>query len=428
MREPQHPSRRDFLARSSAAIAATSFVAANAHAGGSDALRIGLVGCGGRGTGAAEQALTADKGNKLVAVGDAFADAIKASLSNLSSSSIADQVAVPEDRRYAGFDAFQKVIDQVDVVLLCTPPAFRPQHLAYAVNKGIHAFVEKPVATDGAGVRSVLESCKVAREKNLSLASGHCWRYEPGRRETMQQVFDGKIGDIVAIETTYNSQGVWEPRKTREQCGSEMEYQMRNWYYYLWLSGDHIVEQAVHGLDTMGWVMDDKAPLRCWGTGGRQVRTDPKYGNIFDHFAIVYEYPNNVRGYHTCRHWVNSANQVKDYVLGSKGTCDVFGNTITGRGENDTLFRYRGPKKNMYQVEHDELFAAIRKGDHLRNVDRAAASTMLALMGRTAAYTGKVVTYDEVLNSTERLVPEAFDWDDNVPKTPIPVPGVPRLA
>lgn len=428
MRPPQHSSRRDFLARTSAAIAATSFVAANAHAGGSDELRVGLVGCGGRGTGAAEQALTADKGNKLVAMADAFADQIESSLSNLTNSSVGSQVDVPADRRYAGFDGFQKVIDQVDVVLLCTPPAFRPQHLAYAVNKGIHVFAEKPMATDGAGVRSVLESCKIAKDKNLALASGHCWRYEPGRRETIKRVLDGAIGDIVTIETTYDSQGVWEPRKTREQCKNEMEYQMRNWYYYLWLSGDHIVEQAVHGLDTMGWVMDDKAPLRCWGTGGRQVRTDPKYGNIYDHFAIVYEYPNNVRGYHSCRHWVNSANRVKDYILGSKGTCDVFGNTISGRGDDENKFRYRGPKQDMYQVEHNELFAAIRKGEPFRNVDRAAASTMLALMGRTAAYTGKVVTYEDVLNSTDRLVPETFAWDDSAPKTPVPIPGFPRLA
>ncbi len=427
MRPSQNrPTRRAFLSQSSAAVAATSFLAANAHAGGGETIRVGLIGCGGRGTGAAEQALTADKGAQLVAMADAFADQMEHSLANLKNSPIGGQVDVPADRRYAGFDAFKKVIDQVDVVLLCTPPAFRPIHLAYAVDKGIHAFVEKPIATDAPGVRSVLETCKKAREKGISLASGHCWRYEPARRETMKQVFDGKIGDIVAIETTYNSQGVWEPRKTRAECKSEMEYQMRNWYYYSWLSGDHIVEQAVHGIDTMGWVTDDKPPIRCWGTGGRQVRTDVRYGNIYDHFAIVYEYPNNVRGYHTCRHWVNSANQVKDYVLGSKGTCDVFGNAIM---EGDkTTWRYRGAKQNMYQVEHDELFAAIRKGDPLRNVERAANSTLLAIMGRMAAYTGKVITFEEALNNSQRLVPATFDWNDDVPKSPVPVPGHTQLV
>src|SRR5262245_56014181 len=285
-----HPTRRAFLSHTSSALAATSLLAANAHAGGGETIRVGLVGCGGRGTGAAEQALTADKGTQLVAVADAFADQLENCLANLKNSSIGGQVDVPADRRYAGFDAFKKVIDQVDVVLLCTPPAFRPLHLAYAVEKGIHAFVEKPIATDAPGVRSVLDSCKKASSKGLSLASGHCWRYEPARRETIQQVFDGKIGDIVAIETTYNSQGVWEPRRTRAECRSEMEYQMRNWYYYSWLSGDHIVEQAVHGIDTMGWVTGDKPPVRCWGLGGRQVRTDARYGNIYDHFSIVYEY------------------------------------------------------------------------------------------------------------------------------------------
>ena len=166
---------------------------------------------------------------------------------------------------------------------------------------------------------SIIQACKDAKAKNLSLVNGFCWRYDGPRRETMKQVFDGKIGDIVAIETTYNSHGVWEPRKTREECASDMEYQMRNWYYYSWLSGDHIVEQAVHGIDTMGWAMGDKLPVRCWGVGGRQSRTDPKYGNIYDHFSVVYEYPNNVRGYHHCRHWVNTDSQVKDYILGSEG-------------------------------------------------------------------------------------------------------------
>ena len=236
----------------------------------------------------------------------------------------------------------------------------------------------------------------------------------------MKQVFDGKIGKVVAIETTYNSQGVWEPRKTREQCSSDMEYQMRNWYYYCWLSGDHIVEQAVHGIDTMAWVMGDKLPLRCWGVGGRQSRTDPKYGNIWDHFSIVYEYPENVRGYHHCRHWVNTPNQVKDYILGSKGTADVFGNAITGENK----WRYRtartksgatgGEKtQDMYQVEHDEMFAAIRAGKPINNGEQAANSTLLAIMGRMAAYTGQTITPDQVLNSKLDMSPASYEFGPN---------------
>ena len=409
MRDPQ-PTRRSFVKRSAAALgavtAASRLLVPQAHAAGGDLLRVGLVGCGGRGTGAAEQALTADPNVKLVAMADAFSDRLEESLSALKGSAVAAKVDVPKDRQYVGFDAYKQVIDQVDVVLLTTTPHFRPIHMAYAVEKGIHAFVEKPVATDAPGVRAFLESCEAAKKKNLSVVSGLCWRYDIPRRETMKHVFDGAIGDIVAVETTYNSNGVWDPRRTREQCGSEMEYQMRNWYYYTWLGGDHIVEQAVHGLDTMGWVMGDAPPLKCWGSGGRQVRTDPKYGNIYDHFGLVYEYPNNVRGYHQCRHWAGADNRVKDVILGSKGTCDVFDHVITGPNK----WRYRGPKGNMYQTEHDEMFAAIRAGKPINNGEYAARSTLLAIMGRMAAYTGQVITWEMALNSKENLGPTEYAW------------------
>ena len=340
-------SRRDFLKGSTVAVvgasAATGLTVPLVHAAGSSTIKVGLIGCGDRGTGAAEQALTADSGVKLVAMADAFQDRIDEHLSVLKGSTVAARVEVPRDRQYTGFDAYKNVIDQVDLVLLTTPPHFRPLHFAYAVEKGVNAFVEKPMAVDGPGLRTFIQACKDAKTKNLSVVNGFCWRYFGPRRETMKQVFDGKIGDIVAIETTYNSQGVWggEPRKTREQCSSDMEYQMRNWYFYNWLSGDHIVEQAVHGIDTMGWATGDKLPIRCWGVGGRQSRTDPKFGNIWDHFSIVYEYPNNVRGYHHCRHWVNTANQVKDYILGSNGMADVFGNASPARTSGDIGIRTR---------------------------------------------------------------------------------------
>jgi predicted dehydrogenase len=423
-------SRRDFLKGSTAAMAGAGALAVSSgltvplvHAAGSSAIRVGLIGCGGRGTGAAEQALTADSNARLVAMADAFSDRLDDSLSTLKGSPVGSRVDVPRDRQYSGFDGYKAVIDQVDLVLLTTPPHFRPIHFAYAVEKGVHAFIEKPMAVDGPGLRKFMEAVKESKAKNLSVVNGFCWRYDGPRRETMKQVFDGKIGDVVAIETTYNSQGVWDPRKTREQCSSDMEYQMRNWYYYCWLSGDHIVEQAVHGIDTMGWVMGDKAPVRCWGVGGRQSRTDAKYGNIWDHFSIVYEYPDNVRGYHHCRHWVDTANQVKDYVLGSQGTCDVFGNSISGKNK----WRYRGPKTNMYQVEHDEMFAALRAGKPINNGDHAAASTLLAIMGRTAAYTGQVVTPEQIINSEEDLSPPAYEFGP-LPVRPVPIPGVTKLV
>jgi predicted dehydrogenase len=420
-------SRRDFLKGSTVAAAAISsgLTVPLVHAAGSSTIKVGLVGCGGRGSGAAEQALTADSTAKLVAVADAFQDRLDEHLSIIKDTAVGSRVDVPKDRQYTGFDGYKHVIDQVDLVLLTTPPHFRPLHLAYAVEKGVHAFVEKPMAVDGPGLRKFLQACTDAKAKNLSLVNGFCWRYDAPRRETMNQVFDGKIGQVVAIETTYNSHGVWDPRRTREQCSSDMEYQMRNWYYYCWLSGDHIVEQAVHGIDTMGWVMGDKLPVRCWGMGGRQSRTDPKYGNIWDHFSVVYEYPGDVRGYHHCRHWADTASQTKDYILGSKGMADVFGNKITGPNQ----WRYRGSKshKDMYQAEHDEMFAAIRAGKPINNGEQAAYSTLLAIMGRTAAYTGRIITPETILSSKVDLSPQKYEFGP-LAMPPVPVPGVTKFA
>jgi predicted dehydrogenase len=422
-------SRREFLAGTAAAAAAITSVSSLplVHAAGSSTIKIGLVGCGGRGTGAAQQALTADSNTKLVAMADAFQDRLDDSLAVLKDSSLGSRVEVPKDHQFTGFDGYKHVIDQVDLVLLTTPPHFRPIHFAYAVEKGVNAFVEKPMAVDGPGLRKFIEACKLSKQKNLSVVNGFCWRYDGPRRETMKRVFDGKIGDVVAIETTYNSQGVWEPRKTREECASDMEYQMRNWYYYSWLSGDHIVEQAVHGIDTMGWVMGDKLPTKCWGLGGRQQRTDAKYGNIWDHFSVVYEYPGDVRGYHHCRHWVDTDNQVKDYILGSKGMADVFGNKITGPEK----WAYRGKKTDkktdMYQVEHDEMFAGIRAGKPINNGEKAAASTLLALMGRTAAYTGTAITPEMILDSKLDLSPPSYKFGP-LAVAPIPVPGVTKYV
>ncbi|WP_406698810.1 Gfo/Idh/MocA family oxidoreductase [Singulisphaera sp. Ch08] len=426
-----HPSRRTFVKQSAAAVAASSAAQfalhTNAHAAGSDIIKVGLVGCGGRGTGAAVQALTADSNVKLVAMADAFENRLEGSLSTLKGSTVADRVDVPPDRQYIGFDAYKNVIDQVDVVLLTTTPHFRPIHMAYAVEKGKHMFVEKPVATDAPGVRSVLQTCEEAKKKNLSVVSGLCWRYYEPRREAMKRVHGGDIGNIVAVQTTYNSGGVWEPVVTRDEVKSDMEYQMRNWYYYTWLSGDHIVEQAVHGIDTMAWALGDEPPIKCWGSGGRQVRTEPKYGNIFDHFSIVYEYPNNVRGYHTCRHWRGSAQQVKDYVLGAKGTCDVFGETSGPRITGEKPWRYRGSKPDMYQSEHNEMFAAIRAGKPINNGEYAARSTLLAIMGRMTCYTGEVITWEQALNSKENLSPAAYVWGD-APQHPIARPGVTKFV
>lgn len=417
------PNRRAFV--KAAAGASLLTMVPTVHAAGSDTLKVALIGCGGRGTGAAENALSADPNTKLVAMADAFGNQIESSLAALQQSPVASRVEVPSDRRFVGFDAYKAAIDEADVVILASTPRFRPDHMAYAAERGKHAFVEKPIATDAPGVRKFLDACKVAQSKNLSVVAGLCWRYYKPRVEGMAKVHDGAIGDIVAIETTYNSGGVWEPRVTRDQCQSEMEYQMRNWYYYDWLSGDHIVEQAIHGIDTMAWAMKDVPPIRCFGVGGRQSRTDARYGNIYDHFSLVYEYENGVRGYHQCRHWRQTANQVKDYVFGSQGSFDVFAPRITGT--NAWRNRDRG-QHNMYQHEHEVLFNSIREGRPKADGDFVAKSTLLAIMGRMAAYTGQVITWDMAMNSTEDLGPATLAWTDEVPNRPVPIPGVTKFA
>ncbi len=419
------PNRRSFLMNTTAAVATTASLSLiqNAHAAGSDKLKVGLIGCGGRGTGAAEQALTADKNTELYAMADAFEDRLEESLSALKSSPVAERVAVPKDRQYTGFDGYKSVIDQCDVVLLTTPPGFRPLHLEYAVEKGRHAFIEKPVAVDATGVRSVLASCEKAKTKGLSIVAGLCWRYYAPRVETMKRVHDGAIGRLIAIETTYDSNGVWDPRKKRDEVKSEMEYQMRNWYYYDWLSGDHIVEQAVHGIDTMGWAMGDVPPVRCFASGGRQARIEERYGNIYDHFSVVYEYEDGTRGYHNSRHWKNAFSQVKDYIHGEKGMCDVFAPKITGPNK----FAYRGKKTDMYQAEHDHFFASIRGGKAVNDGLFASRSTLLAIMGREAAYTGQEITWEQAFNSKQQLVPTKFVWGD-LPTRPVPRPGVTKFV
>jgi predicted dehydrogenase len=428
MRSPTGRNRRTFLMHSTGALTGLAALplATNAFAGGADTIKVGLVGCGGRGTGAAEQALTADEGTQLVAMADVFREQLEHSHSQLKGSAVAARVEVPDDHRFVGFDAYKQLIDMVDVVLLATPPGFRPIHFTYAVEKGKHAFVEKPMAVDGPGLRAYMAAARKSKEKGLSAVNGFCWRYHIPRRETMQRVFDGQIGDIVSIEATYNSQGVWDPRRTREQCKSDMEYQLWNWYYYDWLSGDHIVEQAVHGIDTIAWATKGQLPAQCWGVGGRQARTDAKYGNIWDHFSVVYEYPQNVRAYHHCRHWPNTPTQVKDYIFGTKGMADVFGNRISGTEK----WRFRGgndEKYNMYQTEHNEMYQALRSGKPINNAEDAAISTLLAIMGRAACYTGETVTPDQILNSQKALVPDTFAWGD-APQRPIPVPGVTKLT
>ena len=344
--------RRRFLTTTSATAAALSTLSVTkaVYAAGDDSMKVGLIGCGGRGSGAAVQALTADSNAKLVAMADAFEDRLEQSLKSISRNrEIADRVAVDDDHKFVGLDGYKNVIDASDVVILTTTPHFRPMQLRAAIEAGKHVFCEKPVAVDAPGVRSVLETTKLASEKGLSLVSGLCWRYHSAMRAAFERIHDGEIGDIVTMQCSYNSRGVWDPRRTREQCDSEMEYQIRNWYYYTWLSGDFNVEQHVHSLDKMAWAMHDETPISVSGSGGRQQRTDPKYGNIYDHFNVVYEWANGVKAFARCRHFKNSATDVSDHIFGTRGRMDVLPKQVQYDHGGEKVWSYDEKSKNMYR-------------------------------------------------------------------------------
>lgn len=419
-------SRRDFLKNSTAAVVGGSLAASlvsprSVHAAGSDVLKVGLIGCGGRGMGAAVNAMNAEENVKLTVLADAFPDQI-AHARGVLAKQIGARFAVDNDHCFDGFDAYKKVMaSDVDVVLLCTPPHFRPAQLRAAIEAGKHVFCEKPVAVDGPGVRHVLESSRLAKEKKLSLVSGLCWRYDLGVRETIQRIQDGAIGDIVAIQENYLTGTLWH--RGRQPNWSEMEYQMRNWLYFTWLSGDHIVEQHIHSLDKAVWLNGDKAPVRCFGLGGRQVRTDKQWGNAYDHFAVCYEWDNNVKCFSYTRQMADCGNDVDDYILGSKGQAALLRHTIKGASD----WRYRGPKPSMYDVEHKELFAGIRSGNFINNGEYMCHSTLMSIMGREACYTGQTITSEQMLNSPVVLGPEKYEFGDiKIPE--IAMPGVTKFA
>jgi len=292
------------------------------------------------------------------------------------------------------------------------------------VEAGKHVFAEKPVAVDAPGVRSVMETCREAKKKNLSVVSGLCYRYEHAKRETMKRVHDGAIGDIVALHCAYNTNGLWH--KARQPEWSDMEWQLRNWLYFTWLSGDHIVEQHIHSLDKMAWAMKDEYPIKASGLGGRQVRTGKEYGHIFDHHAVVFEYKNGVKLFSYCRQQNNTDVEVNDYLYGTLGVCTVQQHKITGK---NAWQHPRAAKKddNMYQNEHNELFAGIRNGKPINNGDYMCNSTLMAIMGRMATYTGKNVTWEQVANSKQDLSPKEYKFGD-LATPPVPMPGVTKLS
>lgn len=419
--------RREFLKKSGIVLVGSSISIPSALYAGNNTtkdsvLKVGLIGCGGRGTGAAAQALEADPNAVLTAMGDVFEDRLEKSLKELTKIK-PDQLKVENANKFIGFDAYQKVIESgVDVVLLTTPPAFRPDHLAAAVKAGKHAFCEKPVAVDAPGVRKVLEAAKLAKEKQLSIVSGFCFRHDLMNKAFMNKVLEGGVGDIRAATAYRNGGELWF--KDRQPDWTEMTHQMRNWYYYNWLSGDFIVEQSIHSCDLIAWAMGDEMPTKARGSGGRQVRTDQKYGNIYDHFAIEYEYANGAKSYLFTRQQANTKGQNTLEVFGSEGSANL---SIYGKAElsGKNPWKYEGEGNDMFQAEHDQLFASIRSGNPVNDGDRMANSTMMGILARTAGYTGQEVRWEDALNSDHRLGPkfEEYAWDFDYAMPPIAVPG-----
>ena len=415
-------SRRDFIRASGMAVAAGGVlagglsVARGAHSFGSDTIKIGLIGCGGRGSGAAVQAMnTSGGGVKLVAMADAFENRLQQSFRTINGKH-PDKVDVPMDRRFIGFDAYKSVLESdIDMVLLATPPGFRPLHFEAAVKAKKHIFMEKPVAVDAPGVRRVLEANKSALEHNLAVAVGLQRRHERAYMETIQKLQDGAIGDINLTRAYWNGGGVWV--RPRENGQTELEYQMRNWYYFTWLCGDHIDEQHIHNLDVINWLKNGY-PVSANGMGGRQVRNGTDNGQIFDHHFVEFTYEDGSKMYSQCRHIRNCWNSVSEHAHGSKGTADISGGKIYDTAGKLT-WKTEGARGG-HQQEHHDLFAAIRGGARPNEAEYGAKSTMTAILGRMATYSGQKINWDVAINSDLALADvDAFKgYDDEAPVKP----------
>lgn len=431
--------RRQFLVNSSlltgAALAATLDIHRSAHAAGSDAIRIGLIGCGGRGSGAVANALTVAPNARLTALADAFADRMEGSARALKQK-FGDRVVVDAAHCFSGFDAFRKLLDSgVDVAILAEPPHFRPLHIEACINAGVHVLAEKPMAVDAPGVRRVLAAGEKAAERKLSLVSGFETRYSETAREAVKRLHDGAIGDLISIEGVYNVGPLWH--RGRQPDWTEMEFQMRNWYYFTWLSGDHLVEQHVHFLDFVGWLMREEPPLHAWGYGGRSQRVEPKFGDIFDHHSVVYEYPNTARVYAMTRQQSGCFNGVYKTVFGTKGQLRLGGNR-----RQSGIYATSGEMKWQPSPEADhaelncfrEMFSAMEAGRPINDSVAMARSTMLAILGRMATHSGQRITWEEAFASNKVLAPERYAWDADPPVLPRPdgtyphpIPGVTKV-
>ena len=394
-------------------------------------LKLAMVGCGGRGTGAVIQSLKADENVQLIAMADAFEDRLNGSLQSLQKEYAGSKkINVQEKHRYIGFDAYKKAIDQADVVILTTPPGFRPYHFEYAINAGKHVFMEKPIATDVPGIRKVLEMAKIAKEKKLNVVVGLQRRYQNNYLAMKQKIDEGKAGIITSGQVYWNSSGVWVNPRTPNQ--SELDYQMRNWYYFNWLCGDHILEQHIHNIDVANWFIGEY-PLSAQGMGGRLVRTGPEHGEIFDHHFVEFKYPSGAVISSQCRHQPGTWSKVGENFQGSKGSIEMndAGAASIIDLEGNPIYNYRNKRDpNPYQVEHDKLFASIRNKEVISDSENAAKSNLTAIMGRMATYSGQMIHWEEALKSEKVLMPPTVTWDTTPPTVPgndgtypIPTPG-----
>jgi predicted dehydrogenase len=424
-------SRREFVKKTSliaGSIAALPFVSKSQSVNTSvdDSIKVALIGCGDRGTGAAMQAMLSKQNVKLVAMADAFRDRIDRSYTALMSDdlsdwsgvvgNIQDKIQVPEENKFVGFEGYKKAIALADVVILTTPPGFRPIHFEEAVRLGKHVFMEKPVATDPAGIKRVLDAAIIARQKKLNVVVGLQRHYQNSYRELYKKFKEGAIGDIVSAQAWWNNEGVWvNPRKYNQ---TEMEYQMRNWYYFNWLCGDHIVEQHIHNIDVINW-FKGSYPVKAQGMGGREVRKGKDFGEIFDHHYVEFTYADGTIMNSQCRHIKGTMSKVDEFIMGTKGNIYFgAGNMVDRKGK--VLYQFDSNKENNpYQTEHDELFAAIAKKEYkFDDTENGARSTMTAILGRLATYSGNVVEFDKALNSGLSIMPTQFDFNAMPPIVP----------
>ncbi len=423
-KETDSQSRRLFIKKTSLAaggiLAMPILSKANYFSGSSDVIKIALVGCGGRGTGAAVQALSTKQNVQIVAMADAFSDRLDSSYSNISDAlkenGTDKRLQVKEENKFVGFDAYQKAIPLADVVILATPPGFRPIHFEEAIRLNKHVFLEKPVATDPAGIQKVLQVAEDAKKKKLNVVVGLQRRYQTSYIELMKRIKDGAIGDIVSAQAYWDNDGVWvRPRKPGM---TEMEYQMRNWYYFVWLCGDHITEQHIHNLDVINWAMDSY-PVSAQGMGGREVRKGKDYGEIFDHHYVEFHYGDGTLLNSQCRHIKGTMSKVDEYIAGTKGKIYFDAARITDL-KGKLIYQFDKKNENQpYQAEHDELFGAVAKGEYkFWDAERGAKSTMTSILGRMATYSGQVIDWDKAINSGINIHPAEYTWDAKMPVMP----------